>query len=88
MPRSPRRVLDLYELGHREPIGFVDPDGVVRDDDGRVMEPEPDEWFRSVRISGWPMILFAEVPALLHLSCGISVAPMSHADGTGPKRTN
>lgn len=57
--------LDLYELGNREPVGYVDWEGVVH--------------FTCARRP--PQILYADVPVCLHLSMaagnGIMLAPLS-----------
>jgi hypothetical protein len=65
------RRLDLYELDAREPVAFVDRDGIVRPSAGALL----------------PTVLFAELPTPLHLSAGITIAPLSDAsEATGPER--
>lgn len=87
--RPPRRALLLYELDHRQPIGFLDRDGLPRDNQGKKVAVHDEGWFGDKRVEGWPMVLFAEVPCILHLSCGVSLAPMSRASAqTGPPRTS
>lgn len=65
--------LALYELDVREPVAELDDGGQLH----RLVGGAP--------TSGLPKILFADVPIMLHLTCGISVAPMDQAsEETGP----
>jgi len=71
--------LDVYELDHREPIGYVDREGMLRLPDGSRAG--------SAGLT-WPLVLFADVPVLLHLSCGHSLAPFAKANAdTGSARS-
>lgn len=57
------RGMRLYEADNPEPVATID-------EEGHVLGARPDRL---------PRILFAAVPVMLHLTCGISIAPL--ADG-------
>lgn len=78
---SPR--LELFELGVREAVAFVDREGKVIPLRGLPsMRGKPH--FPGQRYS-LPGILFGDVPVPLHLTAGIMVAPFDQADElTGP----
>ena len=68
--------LDLYELDSREPLGHVNHEGALCLPDGHRVDSDA---------IAWPLILFADVPVMLHLSNGYSLAPFAKAnDRTGP----
>jgi len=59
----------LYELGRRAPVAYLEERGEVTAVDARRL----------------PRILFADVEKVVHLSWGITVAPLDNADDcTGP----
>lgn len=79
----------LYELDHREPIGYVDALGEIRHMDGRAATIKYDLSTGSKNgVPGWPKVIFADVPTILHLACGHTIAPLSQASAkTGPTIT-
>lgn len=83
--RPPERALLLYELDRQEPVGYLDGDGLPRDMDNKLKRVVKGTFFDRSSVEGWPLVLFAEVPALLHLACGVTLAPMRRASATtGP----
>ncbi len=86
MTESDEPKLLLYELDHREPIGYVDALGEIRHMDFRAATIKYDlSTGRKSGVPSWPKVIFADVSTILHLACGHTIAPMSEASAeTGP----
>lgn len=64
----------LYELDIREPVAELDFEGKLIDLEVRTI---------SFKL---PKILFAEIPTIMHLTCGHCIQPLEYSsEFTGPK---